>query len=96
MNPLAEIGQGVLIWTTRYEDLRDDWMKGRVGWGQALFVRKGMATWIRAWPNDPPNCEVRDSPEGGCGVLEIDGSLKQELTIRMVSMILDRTQEAAA
>jgi hypothetical protein len=40
-------------WTTRYEDLRREVLSGCLSggcWGLALFMRQGLAAWMRAWP----------------------------------------------
>ena len=46
------------LWTTRYEEMRERAMARSCsidhGHGYALLIRRGLAAWIKAWPQSPP------------------------------------------
>ena len=84
-------------WTTRYEAVRQRALLVRQpeehGWELALLVRRGVAAWMRAWPNtDQPksSCHLPsalgDSYPGAEVVLP--AFLCDQMTSLLVSMIL--------
>jgi hypothetical protein len=83
------------VWSARYEQLRAGWLAHKLTWGQALFIRQGMAAWMRAWPAEelPP---LPDSKLGGSDCLPaaaIGGELQRQLARELAQLILHRPQE---
>jgi hypothetical protein len=86
-------------WRARYEQLRIDWLNQEIGWGQSLFIRQGMAAWMKAWPAEAssatrvesPACESVTSP-----TVVISGGLQRQLTRELATLILRRQQEVVA
>jgi hypothetical protein len=88
-------------WSARYEQLRAGWLAHELAWGQALFVRQGMAAWMTAWsaaaPSESatrPDSIVResDSPQP----IRMGGELQRQLAREFTNLILHRQQEALA
>ena len=88
-------------WQARYEQLRADWFTQEGSWGQALFVRQGMAAWMKAWsaakppksvmPPDSTTGESRPSQPVSMG-----GGLQRQLARELANLILHRQQEVLA
>lgn len=88
-------------WSARYEQLRRGWLACELTWGQALFVRQGMAAWMKVWSLAEP-CESvtrSDSTVLESNTLEpiaIGGELQRQLARELANLILHRQQEAVA
>lgn len=88
-------------WSARYEQLRADWLAGETSWGQALFIRQGAATWMKAWSAAEPCATTRRSE---CSASETDvsqpvaanGELQRQLAHELVNLILHSQQEVMA
>lgn len=86
-------------WRARYEQLRRDWLNQEIGWGQSLFIRQGMAAWMKAWPAETSSearaesseCDAVSSP-----VVVMSGGLQRQLTRELATLILHRQQEVVA
>jgi len=87
-------------WAQRYEDLRQRALSERQAaghnWGMALFLRNGLAGWIRAWPKpDPaaqaehPRCSTSMTPPPS-----LPASMREQITILLANMILNGHKEA--
>ncbi len=87
-------------WSIRYEHLRAGWPVQELAWGQALFVRQGMAAWMEACSA----AELADwAPRPGSVVPELapppvalGGGLQRQLTRELANLILHCQQEASA
>ena len=55
------------VWSARYEQLRAGWFVHELTWGQGLFVRQGMAAWMKAWPAAEPS-ESATRPDSTTGL----------------------------
>ena len=84
-------------WTTRYEAVRQRALLVQdpdlTGWELALLVRRGVAAWMRAWPNaDQPeqSHHPADPPSDPCPTTNVvlPASLCEQLTSLLVNMIL--------
>ena len=84
-------------WTTRYEAVRQRALlqqhPDQSGWELALLVRRGVAAWMRAWPNaDQPQSSrhTADQPSAPCLTTNVvlPASLGEQLTSLLVNMIL--------
>lgn len=85
-------------WSDRYERLRACWFIHEHTCGQALFIRHGMAAWIKAWSVAEPcvsrapmvssDLELDTSPP-----VELDGELQRRLAHELANLILHRQQE---
>ena len=84
-------------WTTRYEAVRQRALLVRQpeehGWELALLVRRGVAAWMRAWPNADqpklsrdPSSTPGDSHPGAA--VAVPASLCDQITSLLVNMIL--------
>jgi hypothetical protein len=86
-------------WSARYEQLRTNWFHQEIGWGQSLFIRQGMAAWMKAWHAEASSatraesvaCESVSSPAVG-----MSGGLQRQLTRELANLILHRRQEVVA
>jgi len=81
---------GLGSWTARYEDLRREVLSGCSSggyWGLALFMRQGLAAWMRAWPP----CTEPDRPsEHSPQQLRVDrSSLPSNLRAQVVSVLVN-------
>jgi hypothetical protein len=88
-------------WSVRYEHLRAGWLAQELAWGQALFVRHGMAAWMEAWSAAEP-ADWAPRP-GGSVVVELapqpvalGGGLQRQLTRELANLILHCQQEVSA
>ncbi len=79
-------------WTQRYEDLRQQasvqpgWTSRR--WGLALLISRGVAAWMRAWPQRGVLVERRQAravPNGP----ELPSHLHRQVTLVLTNMILN-------
>lgn len=84
-------------WTTRYEAVRQRALlvqyPDQSGWELALLVRRGVATWMRAWPNaDQPqsSCHPSYASSDFCPTTDVvlPTSLCEQITSLLVNMIL--------
>jgi len=65
------------------------------GLGWALFVRRGMTSWMQAWSECAPHSEP--SPRSQPDVDEtIPGDVRPQITTLLASMILCQQQEATS
>jgi hypothetical protein len=63
--PRADVGPAPPL-TEGYEVLREAVLAGRAGGlGLALFLREGMAAWMRAWDGPRPGARVAAPPRRG-------------------------------
>ena len=90
-------------WASRYEDLRRRAVKkeGPAGWEAALFMQRGTAAWMKAWPaNDEGLAASGSRPVAEkevCGVLvDVPAGLCREAILVLVDMIVKRCREEAA
>lgn len=101
MKPVFDSGRSHETWSARYEQLRAGWFVHELTWGQALFVRQGMAAWMNAWPvaersesamrPDSIGPELDSSPP-----ITLDGELQGRLARELANLILHRQQEVLA
>ena len=79
-------------WIRRYEDLRQQasvqpgWTSRR--WGLALLISRGVAAWMRAWPQRGVLVERRQAravPNGP----ELPSHLHHQVTLVLTNMILN-------
>jgi len=85
-------------WTARYEQLREQALEqgcGGRGWGLALFVRRGLVAWMRAWPetvSPRPRREqaTREEPEQR---MCLSAELRDEVVSVWVNMVLHKQEE---
>lgn len=87
-------------WSARYEHLRAGWLVQELAWGQALFIRQGMAAWMEAWSAAEP---AEWAPWCGSVVPELapqpvalGGGLQRQLTRELANLILHCQQEVSA
>lgn len=87
-------------WSVRYERLRAGWLVQELAWGQALFVRQGMAAWMEAWSAVEP---AEQAPRFGPVAAELvpqgvalGGALRRQLTREFANLILHCQQEVSA
>lgn len=101
MKPILAAGVAHETWSARYEQLRAGWLVHELAWGQALFVRQGMAAWMKAWPA----AELSDSalrpdsigPErNSAPSVTLGSELQGRLAREFVNLILHRQQEVLA
>ena len=96
---MCEQGITRQAWSVRYEKLRTDWLRQEIGWGLSLFVRQGMAAWMKMWP-----AEVSPTVTAETVAAEYDPSLpavmanglRSQLTHELANLILHRQQEVVA
>ena len=89
-------------WTTRYEDLRRGASSASAStggsWGLALFVRQGLAAWMRAWPepmaDGPPSHPRPSLPCVPSPVLST--SISGQLVNVLANMVFTARQEVFA
>lgn len=88
-------------WPARYEQLRAGWFVHELTWGQALFIRQGMAAWMIAWsaaePSEPatrPESIVPDSDSSQ--PIAMGGELQRQLARELANLILHHQQEVLA
>jgi hypothetical protein len=88
-------------WSARYEQLRAGWFAFEPTWGQALFIRQGMAAGMKAWSAVEPFESVTqadsiapesDTPEP----VAMGGKLQHQLARELANLILHRQQEVVA
>lgn len=90
-----------LQWRARYEQLRQQALEqgcGGQGWGLALFLRRGLVAWMRAWPQAPSparRCEEprHEEPEQP---LRFSAELQEEVISVWVDMVLNQEEEVCA
>jgi hypothetical protein len=85
-------------WSARYEQLRAGWLAHELTWGQALFIRQGMAAWMRAWPVEEPSKApvplASTRAAGDClPSVAMGGELQRHLARELAALILHRPQE---
>jgi hypothetical protein len=97
---MVDPGTSCEAWSARYEQLRANWFDQQTGWGQTLFIRQGMAAWIRAWSAATPpgsmvsgECVASQSTSQSAA---IHGELQHQLTRELANLILHRQQEVLA
>jgi len=89
------------VWSARYEQLRAGWLAHELAWGQALFIRQGMAAWMRAWPAEEPSKALLP-PDFTHAVSDclpsvaMGGELQRQLARELAQLILHRPQEVMA
>jgi hypothetical protein len=88
-------------WSARYERLRADWLVQEVGWGQALFVRQGMAAWMKGWPavelSESATRANSIAPQSDPSrLVAMGGELQRQLTRELANLVLHRQQEVLA
>jgi hypothetical protein len=89
-------------WSARYEQLRANWLNQEIGWGQSLFIRQGMAAWMKAWPArissatraEDVASESVAAPAAPAAVMS--GGLRRQLARELANLILHRQQEVLA
>ena len=78
--------------TARYEQLRNDALS--LGVGRALFLRKGMIAWMRAWSHCTqkvaPEMAALSSTAPACSI-----DIRSQIAALLVGMILGRQSEVA-
>jgi hypothetical protein len=96
---VVDSGASREIWSARYEQLRAGWFVHELTWGQGLFVRQGMAAWMKAWPAaEPSESATRpDSPESDSSQLvAMGGELQRQLARELANLILHHRQQVLA
>jgi len=88
-------------WAARYEQLRQQAIAGSSGgWGLALFCRRGLVAWMRAWPSPLPSQITQpDAPsiqEGESPRIAIEPSLREPLVHLLAGMILETERKVSA
>lgn len=100
MKPLLSSTTSREVWSVRYEQLRAGWLAHELTWGQALFLRQGMAAWMRAWPAEElPKAPLSDSKQAvsdGLPSVAMDGELQRQLAREIAHLILHHPQEVMA
>jgi hypothetical protein len=90
------------FWTTRYEDLRRTAVRGTGfadgSWGLALFMRRGLAAWMDAWPSPTGNTTAPGStpPPGSASPVAVPSPLSGPLVTILASMVFAARREACA
>lgn len=88
-------------WTVRYEQLRGQALEqgcGERGWGLTLFLRRGLAAWMRAWPQTsspkrPREPATREEPQEK---MHLSTELRDEVVSVWVNMVLHKQEEVSA
>jgi hypothetical protein len=98
---MLDSGTSREAWSARYEQLRAGWFVHELTWGQALFVRQGMAAWMRAWSAaEPSESATRPGsivPESASSqAVAMGGELQLQLARELANLILHRQQEVLA
>jgi len=96
---MCEQGGTREAWSVRYEQLRTDWLRQEIGWGLSLFVRQGMAAWMKAWPAEAllTGTEETVAPKSDrLPPVVMAGGLQSQLTHELANLILHRQQEVVA
>jgi hypothetical protein len=80
------------LWTTRYEELRERAMVKSSSidhaHGYALLIRRGLVTWMKAWPG-PAQAPTRDLGSGSrAAALTVPSHLLHSAASVLVNMIL--------
>jgi len=90
-------------WTARYEQLRQQAVEQREGgggrgWGLTLFLRRGLAAWMRAWPQTSSATPPREqaTPEEPEQRIRLSTELRDEVVSVWVDMVLHKQQEVFA
>jgi len=86
-------------WAARYEQLRAGWFAHELTGGQALFVRQGMAAWMKAWSAaETAESAMRPGPvvpeSNPSPSVALGGELQRHLARELANLILHRQQEA--
>lgn len=88
-------------WTQQYEDLRSCQFDDQRGWGLSLFMRQGMAAWMRACATEIPSAATEVpilgsklwNVESDTSVTsEMPGELRFDITTHIVNMIQSRME----
>lgn len=96
---MCERGGTRETWSVRYEQLRTDWLRQEIGWGLSLFVRQGMAAWMKAWPAEASptgTAETVASASDRSPPVVMTGGFQSQLTRELANLILHRQQEVVA
>jgi hypothetical protein len=98
VKPVVDSGTSRETWSARYERLRAGWCAHELNWGQALFVRQGMAAWMKAWPAiEPPESAMQPDSSGlepeASSLITLSGELQRHLARELANLILHRQQE---
>lgn len=88
-------------WRARYEHLRQQALEqgcGGRGWGLAVFLRRGLVAWMRAWPQAPSparRCEAapQEEPEQQS---RFSAELQDEVVSVWIDMVLNQEEEVFA
>ena len=92
---------GCKEWASRYEQLRQSALSvhqsNNNNWGMALFVRHGMAGWMRAWPKSDAQAksDQYQPAETSATHLSVPSSLRGQITNLLANMILNGHKEVA-
>ena len=85
-------GSEIARWATRYEDLRRQVLEdpAGTGWGRSLFVRRGLLSWMEAWPQENDRMPSSGVPaaQTAAGTPSLSSGLYREITQVLVNMIL--------
>jgi hypothetical protein len=96
MRPVAPIGDPALV--AHYELLRGEALgvDGSRGHGLVLFLRRGMAAWMSAWPGEEGRAHrpAATRPETREG--EVSGAIQREAVGLLVCMALAQRGERTA
>jgi len=89
------------VWAARYEQLRKGWFAKELGWEQTLFIRQGMAAWMKAWSTATRSESVTPTdtttPDGASSLARvIRGEQQRQLTRILVTLVLHCQQEVLA
>lgn len=88
-------------WTARYEDLRREALSGCSSggyWGLTLFMRQGLAAWMRAWPPCTETGRLSKPPlqQPIINLPSLPSNLRAQITTVLVNMVLGVQQEVFA
>ena len=88
-------------WTARYEQLRQQALEqgcGGRGWGLALFLRRGLVAWMRAWPQTSSPKPPRElaTPEEPEEKMRLSTELRDEVVSVWVNMVVHKQEEVFA
>lgn len=102
MNRAADLGSDRFDepWTARYEDLRQEVLETgsgpmRLGRGRALVVRRGVVTWMQAWPRQASSTlpESRATTPTVLPLPSLPSLLRPQLVQILVTTILSNRPE---
>ena len=83
-------------WSERYEDVRCQALKGGEradGHGLVLVLRRGLVSWMEAWPRPAPSSERGSRAPGELPTIDFSSPLCQELAHILAGVILQYRQE---